>query len=98
MKPNRPCPRWPSTRPALRNWQLARLRRYLGATVLPFSGYYGGLFERERIDVRALRSSDDLRRIPFTTKSDFAPNMQCPDPLRAFLLKPEREILARRFR
>ncbi len=89
--------RWPS-RPtsALRDWQLARLRSYLRDTVLPFSAHYGALFSREKIDLSALKTPDDLRRIPFTTKLDFAPNAEKSDPIRDFVLVPDKAALSRR--
>jgi phenylacetate-coenzyme A ligase PaaK-like adenylate-forming protein len=88
--------RFPSNPRSQRNWQLARLRRYLRETVLPFSAHYGALFRREGIDLSQLRTSDDLRRIPFTTKCDFLPDAEGADPVRDFVLKPDRALLARR--
>ncbi len=92
---NRNSP-WPSNPRSLREWQLARLRRYLRTTVLPFSAHYGGLFRREGIDPGQLRSPDDLRRIPFTTKHDFLPGVSGADPVRDFILQPDRAVLSRR--
>jgi phenylacetate-coenzyme A ligase PaaK-like adenylate-forming protein len=87
---------WPSNPRSLRDWQLARLRSYLRTTVLPFSAHYGALFRREGIDAAQLRSADDLRRIPFTTKSDFLAGVSGADPVRDFVLQPDRAVLARR--
>ncbi len=97
MKPNSQRPQWPS-RPtsALHDWQLGRLRKYLRDTVLPFSSHYGALFRREKITPDCLRTMDDLRRIPFTSKLDFASSDAQPDPARDFILIPDRSILARR--
>lgn len=92
----KPSPRWPSHPNSLRSWQLARLRAYLCDTVLPFSKHYGRMFEKERITPDLLRSMDDLRRIPFTTKSDFLPGSDGSDPIRDFVLVPDRAVLARR--
>ncbi len=88
---------WPAHPHSLRDWQLARLRTYLRDTVLPFSAHYGRMFAQERIDPAALRSPEDLRRIPFTTKSDFLPGHEGADPVRDFVLTPDRKVLARRF-
>ena len=89
-------PRWPSHPRSLRSWQLARLRTYLRDTVLPFSAHYGRMFARERLTPEMLRSVDDLRRIPFTSKSDFLPGSDGSDPVRDFVLAPDRAVLARR--
>ncbi|MEO8352223.1 MAG: AMP-binding protein, partial [Chthoniobacteraceae bacterium] len=83
--------------PALRDWQLARLRTYLRHTVLPFSDHYRALFERENFAPEQLRTLDDLRRIPFTSKLDFTPTAAEPEPVRSFVLQPDKAVLSRRF-
>ncbi len=95
MKTN-PRPRWPSHHgSALRNWQVTRLRKYLESTVLPFSAHYQALFRRENLRPDQIRSFDDLRRIPFTSKLDFAAKEG--SPVQDFVLTPDRAILARRW-
>ncbi len=81
----------------MRDWQLARLRTFLRSTVLPFSAHYRRLFAEQHIDPAALRAPDDLRRIPFTTKSDLTVSPEHADPAREFVLVPDRTVLARRF-
>ena len=93
MHPNEP---WPSNPASLRDWQLSKLRRYLHGTVLPFSSHYRGLFSREGLTPDKLRSVDDLRRIPFTSKLDFLPGTAGADPVRDFVLIPDRAVLSRR--
>jgi phenylacetate-coenzyme A ligase PaaK-like adenylate-forming protein len=90
-------PHWPKSPQALRDWQLRRLRSYLAHTVVPFSAHYRRLFEKERIDPESLRSCDDLRRIPFTTKRDFLPGDDGQEPVRDFVLMPDKAVLSRRF-
>ncbi len=92
---NRNSP-WPSNPRSLREWQLARLRSHLRTTVLPFSAHYCALFRREKIDTNQIRSLDDLGRIPFTTKGDYLPGVHGADPVRDFILQPDRAVLARR--
>jgi phenylacetate-coenzyme A ligase PaaK-like adenylate-forming protein len=70
-----------------------KLSRYLRKTVLPFSAYYRELFRKRHIDPRSIRTRDDLRRIPFTTKEDISGD---PNKLRQFVLIPDRALLARR--
>ena len=82
--------------PVLRKWQLARLRGYLRDTVLPFSAHYSTLFRRENLDPSRIETPDDLRRIPFTTKADFTATAGEPDPVRAFVLQPDKRVLSRR--
>ena len=82
--------------PSLRKWQVARLRSYLRDTVLPFSAHYAALFRREGIDFDGIKTADDLRRIPFTSKADFTATAGEPDPVRAFVLQPDKAVLSRR--
>jgi len=93
MHPKSP---WPSRPRLLPDWQLARLRRYLRTTVLPFSTHYRRAFAQAKLDPAQLRTLDDLRRIPFTTKADFLPGGDGSDPVRDFVLAPDRAVLSRR--
>jgi phenylacetate-coenzyme A ligase PaaK-like adenylate-forming protein len=87
---------WPSHLHSLRKWQLARLRRYLRTTIVPFSARYRRLFAKEGVTPEMLREPDDLRRIPFTSKADFLPGSDGSDPVRDFVLVPDRAVLSRR--
>lgn len=71
---------------AMKRDQLAKLRRYLADTVLPFSAHYKKL----GIDPGALRTFDDLRKIPFTSKADIQ------NASLDFILIPDRKTLSRR--
>ncbi len=77
----------------LREWQLHRLRHYLQRQVAPFSAHYHELFRKSGFRPEQLRTADDLRRIPFTTKADFSAR---PDAVKRFILTPERSQLIRR--
>ncbi len=93
-----PWPSRPETRPdkrpdlALRQRQVRQLARYLRTTVLPFSAHYRERFQQVGFDPAQLRTPDDLRRIPFTTKADF----HSADAVRRFVLTPDPKALARR--
>lgn len=87
---------WPSNPALQRDWQMRRLRRYLGGTVLPFSAHYRSLFAQEGITIESLRTMDDLRKIPFTSKLAFLPGSAGADPVRDFVLIPDRAVLSKR--
>lgn len=70
----------------IRRTQAGRLRDYLENTVLPFSAYYRKL----GIDPSRIRTLDDLRRIPFTTKREVQ------ESSRDFVLIPDQAVLSRR--
>ncbi len=55
-------------RPDLENFQLERLRRTVEFAAK--SPFYGKLFAEKGITASGIRSLDDLRKIPFTTKED----------------------------
>src|SRR3979411_3033637 len=92
-----PKNRWPSRPQSLRDWQLARLRPASRDAALPLSAHHRRLFAAQHLDAAQLRTMDDLRRIPFTTKSDFLPGSDGSDPVRDFVLVPDKAVLARRF-
>lgn len=80
----------------LRALQAHTLRRYLERTVLPFSAYYRNLFDEAGIDASAIRSLDDLHKIPFTSKRHLMPSEENPGRAREFVLIPDESELARR--
>jgi len=76
--------------------QVDTLRNYLRDTVLPFSLHYRKLFKTHGIGVSSIRSMDDLRRIPFTSKNDLLSTPGEPDKMRDFLLVPDPKLLMKR--
>jgi phenylacetate-coenzyme A ligase PaaK-like adenylate-forming protein len=81
---------------AVRRLQAAKLRHYLGSVVLPFSPYYRELFRRQGLTAEAIRSLDDLERVPFTSKADLLSTPERPQKYREFVLQPDAARLARR--
>ena len=76
--------------------QMARLRQYLRRTVLPFSAHYRRVFAELQLDPDDLQTMDDLRFLPFTSKDDLVATPAEPNKARAFILAPDRAVLARR--
>ncbi len=84
---------WPPLPEAtLRQRQVTQLAAYLRDTVLPFSAHYREKFREAGFRPDQLRSPDDLRRIPFTTKADF----HSTDAVKQFVLAPDAKVLSRR--
>jgi len=81
---------------AVRQLQAEQLRRYLRTVVLPFSAYYRQLFREQRLDAESFRTLDELRRLPFTTKSDLLNTAAHPQRFQDFILVPDPKALARR--
>ena len=79
----------------LREIQNARLRAFLGEQIYPFSPFYRGLFDKNHIDPRKIRTVEDLRHVPFTSKKDLLPTPEAPTQFRDFILQPDREKIAK---
>ena len=85
------------TRP-WRDWlpeRNARLRRFVNEQLYPYSPLYRRLFDANKIDPRSIRTIDDLRRIPFTTKKDIAPTADNATRHFDLVLHPDLEKLRR---
>ncbi len=79
-----------------RKLQNEKLHRFLADIVGPFSPYYRKLFAQYGIDPGKIKTVDDLRHIPFTTKPDLIPTTEHPERLREFIITPELSVLKRR--
>src|SRR2546421_9369033 len=80
----------------IRRLQADKLRHYLRRVVLPFSGHYRQLFREHGLTADSIRSLEDLRRIPFTSKADLLNTPNNPQKAREFVLIPEQQVLSRR--
>lgn len=80
--------KWWETAPhaQIEHEQSARLHWLLKNRVLPFSKYYRELFTKEGLSADDIRSTDDLKKLPFTSKKD----LENP---RDFALIPNEAIL-----
>ncbi len=87
-KPTRPWKDWSSERNA-------RLHRFVNEQLYPYSPFYRRLFDEHKIDPRSIRTVDDLRRVPFTTKKDIAPTAEHPTRHIDLVLQPDMEKLRR---
>jgi len=76
----------------IRKLQETKLRTLL-AEQIPLSRYYRALFERERIDPRNVRTIEDFRKLPFTSKKDLLPTDENPERSLEFILRPEPKLL-----
>lgn len=79
----------------LRRLQDKKLRDFIIRQLYPFSPYYRRLFDRNKIKPDDIRTVEDLKRIPFTSKADFlgAPEEDITDRSREFFLRPTEESI-----
>lgn len=71
--------------------QVRKLRALL-ARALASDGYYGRLLRDAGVEPAALRTLDDARRIPYSTKAAFIADQAEHPPLGSRLLVPEHEV------
>ena len=93
----RDAPDWKPTRP-WSDWQAernARLHRHINEQLYPYSPFYRRLFDANKIDPKSIRTVDDLRRIPFTTKTDIAPTGDNATRHLDLVLQPDLEKIRR---
>lgn len=82
----------------LKKLQNQTLRHFITRELYPFSPYYRKLFDIHRIKPESIKTVDDLKRLPFTSKNDFF-DLSGKEPVSRhmdFLLQPDRE-LARKY-
>jgi phenylacetate-CoA ligase len=84
-------PYWRPTRPWA-DWHAERgamLHRFINEQLYPYSPFYRRLFDDHHIDPRSIKTVEDLRRIPFTTKKDIAPTPEQPARHLDLVLQPD---------
>lgn len=80
----------------LRELQGRKLRWYLRDCVLPFAKHYQRVFRAGGLGADDIRSVEDLRKLPFTTKEDLLPTPDNPRRALDFALLPDPRVLAKR--
>jgi phenylacetate-coenzyme A ligase PaaK-like adenylate-forming protein len=81
---------------AVRRLQAEQLRRHLRTVVLPFSGHYRQMFEERGLSADSFGTLEDLRQVPFTTKTDLLNTPERPTRFRDFIVVPDEKVLGRR--
>ena len=77
----------------LKELQNRKLRHFISTQLYPFSPYYRNLFDRHKIKPRHIKTIDDLKIIPFTSKNDLLPNKDNPQVFRDFILQPDETLV-----
>ncbi len=78
-------------RQKIQELQDRKLRHFINRYLYPFSPYYRRLFDQNKINPKDIRAVEDLRRIPFTSKTDLLAAPQDSDRFREFILQPDKE-------
>jgi phenylacetate-coenzyme A ligase PaaK-like adenylate-forming protein len=86
MKPPR-NPWWESASPdEIKKRQSALLHKFLKERVIPFSAHYGKMFKENGLTADSIKSTDDLVKLPFTSKRDLGET-------RDFVIIPDEAVL-----
>lgn len=80
-------------RAELRALQDERLRRHVRLELAPFSGFYRRQFAAAKVRPEEIRTVDDLRRLPLTTKQDLLAAQSSDATKRDFVLIPTPELI-----
>ncbi len=62
-------------------------------TQIPYHPFYSSLFKKNRISFSDIRTIDDLKKLPFTTKEDIAPTDKNPNKFVDFVLQPNEKLI-----
>ncbi len=73
--------------------QEEQLRRHVRQEVYPFSAYYRRAFDAAKVRPEEIRTVDDLRRLPFTTKADVLAAQSDERTKRDFVLVPSPDLI-----
>jgi phenylacetate-coenzyme A ligase PaaK-like adenylate-forming protein len=65
------------------------LRRYVREYLYPFSPYYRQVFDAHGVRPEQIRTVDDLRRLPLTSKLDLLPTETDAQRFKRFILQPD---------
>ncbi|MBL8750014.1 MAG: AMP-binding protein [Planctomycetes bacterium] len=78
-----------SSRTEQRALQDALLQRYVREYLFPFSPHYRALFQQHGVRPEQIRTVDDLRRLPLSSKRDLLPTQDEPQKFKNFILQPD---------
>ena len=67
--------------------------RYFIQREIPFSPYYRNLFKKNGLKFTDIKTTEDLRKLPFTTKEDIAPTKKDPARPRNLILQPNEKLI-----
>lgn len=73
--------------------QNKKLRHFITRYVYPFSPHYQKIFDQQKINPTDVRTVQDLRHIPFTSKIDLLSTDTRPDVFKDYILQPSKELI-----
>ncbi len=82
------------SRKEIEHLQNQKLRKFFKLN-FNFHPYYKKLFADNNIDPNSIKTTEDLKKLPFTTKLDLLPTKENPKKFMDFVLQPTEELIKR---
>ena len=60
---------------------------------IPYHPFYRALFKKNKISFSEIKTTDDLKKLPLTTKEDIAPTAKQPKKFLDFVLQPNKSLI-----
>jgi phenylacetate-coenzyme A ligase PaaK-like adenylate-forming protein len=79
-------------RESIKKLQNKLLRNFIRHQI-PYHPYYRELFKKNKISLSDIKTTDDLVKVPFTTKKDIAPTKKEPKRHLDFVLQPNKKLI-----
>ena len=76
----------------IKNLQNKLLKNFIRSQI-PYHPYYSNLFKKNNIRFSDIKTTDDLKKLPFTSKEDIAPTAKEPKKFLDFVLQPNRKLI-----
>jgi phenylacetate-CoA ligase len=76
-----------------RDYRDRKLSYFVRTQLYPYSKYYRKVFDEAGVSPTDIRRAEDLQKLPFTYKSDIAPDADDPYRYDKFILKPDEESI-----
>lgn len=77
----------------IKELQDKKLRAFVRYQIWPYHPYYRRLFRKKNIDPYSIKTTDDLTKLPFTSKDDIAPTEKNIKRPFEFVLQPSEELV-----
>lgn len=76
----------------VRSLQNKKLNTFINEQVYSFSPHYRRIFDQNKINPKSIRTIEDLRHLPLTSKADFI-DKENPQKYKEFILHPDEKLI-----
>ena len=76
----------------IKDFQNKLLRNFI-RNQIPYHPFYRNLFKTSKLNFSGINTTDDLKKLPFTTKEDIAPTTKQSKKFLDFVLQPDKRLI-----